>query len=61
MNKLKIEFECDYTPKYIIYKQEPKIWFGVEWRRVGSFETLELAEACVKEMQNFPKYYELTS
>jgi hypothetical protein len=56
----KIEYDPDYsTICYKIYRKEFK-FFGLnyDWVRIASFESLDKAEAAVKELLKYPKYYE---
>ena len=56
MPNFKIEYDPSYIiNKYILYKNTGR-WFE-KWEPIGSFESLEKAEAEIKILKDYPKYY----
>lgn len=59
MSEWKIEYEPDYIGKYAVYRKEYSCFsFWHRWIRKTSFNTLDEAEAEIRELKKFPKYYE---
>jgi hypothetical protein len=56
MDKFKIEYEPDLVSRYMIYRLE-HTWISSSWKRIASFNTEEEAEAAVKILRNYPKYF----